>query len=1745
MEQQQVAEALAVDVKAEAQAEPEPQMDAAVGSPLDDASKSKKKKKKKKKNRRKSLEKTQAEELRTKDTDGPEPEEEEEEDNQKDEASIEEAAVTEESTVTQEAAVERTVTEETTVESTVTEESTVESTVTATIMDEHREDANQEHEVAASGDELAPPTLERTSSLDTLKASGTKAVGSLFSRFKVGRKKPLPSRTESVAKLELAVPSPVKTAVKKLEVPEQQLLDDLPMRTKRDFFGESEQSVHVSAEKDKYDTLERQRKAEKEAEEAAIAARRTPPSSSRSNAEVQIELEAAKQQIEAATSSVVESFAETVDKESDDSSVADTEIEPTTEVTSSALSELALEDTITPDDATSIATPGDEVEPTIGVLSEEAPVSVETAESADEQGTTSEVEDASAATVADGIATNGTTEETQIRADATKIEPVSLKLELNLEPRTETTEATPNQVEGTVPESTEAQSDDTSVELSAETVPSESAQSEVTRAEEAELLPVKVTPPTSELLPETTVPAKPERMSPVKSLASRFESKREQSLDSLKFRTVREFFPTERSIRVGAEKQKYEAQAHQQQMEAKAEEEAKAKYKPGFKSLDKEAASGAPSPELKATEAVSMPATATATENGAFSTLDTASSRKKFSFDEGYASANSPSKFSDEALTPVKSIASRFEGKREQSLDSLKFRTVREFFPEERSVRVGSEKQKLEAQSQQDNPLDKLKFRTVREFFPEEGKRSIHVGAEKAKFEAITKQQEEAAKATEQLKLKHAAPSPTLAAENLDSFEVSPNDNTTMETSSSTFDESQAEKAIRAAVTAPEPKGDGAAGLIEDAVAEPEFDESLEETSDSEATAPVEVASSAEAGESDNSAAEPETALEDTLVVTDAQIDAKGVERAAPVSNEEYDVSKAVKGQQPEEIPSSTEEAEITLEPEVVEVDVDDRLVEQDVRDNAEKPEERADVVIAEVPTLKEQASTEKHENHETAHEVEPTVDNEPVDMELDEPVVYDLAESNAATASDCLPDEQVTMADAEKLQEAVEFVGEKTRTTELLELNLGESVEESHTESSVTATRENSSSSVEVNGLDIQQLVELQDDVNESQPEEEESAASVDNGLVELDLGESPAETPKEQFNQEPKSKRPMLTTERSFVMEDDHTIETEDTVVVGERPMTDGEDEFEPLSPSKTRAAHELHAAITSRKSMKESTKETSTPRLTRKVSAGSVGSAKSPPAKTTFPVPMKRASITAPTASYLAKKAAEAAELHKSSPQLKKRDSASKLKGTVSETGFIKPPPAAPTVPIPMRRASITAPTASYTLRKAAEEEAHRASTQPKQHYSASKQKGTVSETGFVKPHPAAPTVHVPMKRASITAPTASWQARNIPNHDASESHTAPKNHAPKTKGTVGPTGFVKPIPPPPTVPVVPKRASLMAPTASYIAKKSAEHANEVDVAARSTLARNKRYSNVKSKVLEVMLSGSTHTISHKKITKEEFIAAERRKSFGSAGVQNVLDVVVDRRASLAARTTIDGPPEPFIRSAVSRKKLNSTVPRYMNYENTPGYSERARQQYERRKRLEEENAAKSEKRQRELRTFYAEQQQKSLMSSEDEVRRGLEAHEFAKLAKESEIEVQKTLRREKERARPTRSHRHASSATSSADASSSNGVASRTSKKSSVSSVCVEEKIVPVPAVELTVLETKEMVESTVVTEETIEVADEEVVTDEQEVVIEAQQVEEQTILVLDVDDDPELEHVAKKIDFDEASSDSDEKDVANE
>lgn len=220
------------------------------------------------------------------------------------------------------------------------------------------------------------------------------------------------------------------------------------------------------------------------------------------------------------------------------------------------------------------------------------------------------------------------------------------------------------------------------------------------------------------------------------------------------------------------------------------------------------------------------------------------------------------------------------------------------------------------------------------------------------------------------------------------------------------------------------------------------------------------------------------------------------------------------------------------------------------------------------------------------------------------------------------------------------EVVKQVASSDGLVELSLDEPETNQQADQEVAAPIANVDSSAETEQVDIQSS----EKALASQPDIAKDELSAENGLVELDLDKSTVAEVTAEPEQETKStSRPMLTTERSFVLEDDNTIETEDTVVVGERPMTDSEDEFGPQSLTKTRPADELIGGVSSfevKQDLSSSSKTSilaskASPKLTRKVSAGSVGSARSLSSKTTVPVPMKRASITAPTASYMAKK------------------------------------------------------------------------------------------------------------------------------------------------------------------------------------------------------------------------------------------------------------------------------------------------------------------------------------------------------------------------------------------------------------------------------------------------------------------------------------------------------------------------------
>ncbi|KAF1332952.1 hypothetical protein FI667_g3106, partial [Globisporangium splendens] len=282
----------------------------------------------------------------------------------------------------------------------------------------------------------------------------------------------------------------------------------------------------------------------------------------------------------------------------------------------------------------------------------------------------------------------------------------------------------------------------------------------------------------------------------IKNIASRFETKKEQSLDDLKFRTVRSFFTEEeRSVRVGAERERYNALTQQQEANA-------------TKTVIQSEQSH---------DAVSESVNATA--HGDLR-RDSASEKVEHVGSEAGKEDVSVENESSGITTPenktkqrIKNIASRFElaAKKEQSLDDLKFRTVRSFFTEEqRSIRVAAEREKyntlaeqqkhelklahadggesheggcekphdgehvhrrlsgatkqltvdketpvkniasrFEVAAKKEQSLDDLQYRTVRSFFTEE-ERSIRVAAEREKYNALTEQQKH------ELKLGHA-----------------------------------------------------------------------------------------------------------------------------------------------------------------------------------------------------------------------------------------------------------------------------------------------------------------------------------------------------------------------------------------------------------------------------------------------------------------------------------------------------------------------------------------------------------------------------------------------------------------------------------------------------------------------------------------------------------------------------------------------------------------------------------------------------------------------------------------------------------------------------------------------------------------------------------------------------------------------------------------------------------------------------
>ncbi|KAL7692000.1 hypothetical protein Plhal304r1_c008g0034251 [Plasmopara halstedii] len=1534
------------DKATEKQGTPEPQLDAVSGGQTDDTSKSKKKKKKKKKIRQIIVESEGNDLQRDKLKSGVD-------EGTNLEKGSKEILGTLETDVVQEAVVFETI-----AASFMEERSTVESTVSEDLVEkevvkQHDEVLNHQHGTTVPSEDGTSLNLERTSSLDALKATGTKAVGSLFSRFKVGLKKPLPSQMES----------PVNATAKKNEVIVAKNQDNSSVCKNKELTRQNHHIMNMGVEK--------------EATQILTAAQQQGMSNPISGATTEAPLEAAKEQVKAfesvredntivqevnagmiddviqeagcvisadvvnhdivaathsTLSTSVTSIKHTTNKVDHDEKLQ--EISNLTDHFSEAdviISEPASDTTVTSSvyaGSSAASTENEAVTTTdsaqnkvislTGSVEDDGILAIENATDKSSQDSTTKAHNEAVSSIeCSQSKTLQTIERTQNKAfsPTENLENETVKLqgeavsmtdsaqnetilsiertqngavspnasahdegafsteraqnEINLmtertqkgailstesnqagsatmtesaeggnvwstesahkEPclsaemtQTEIGDLTESNRDGTFPAaeiaqnavflSTQSTRNEAvlSIESSrADVVPStasdqeeafslaksaqnenllaiESARSEAQSSthsahdenismKSSDLLSITVTSPTKDLSAKTASPVKLEKLSPVKSIACRFEGKQEQSLDSLKFRTVREFFPAERSIRVGAEKEKFEAQTQQQQLKAKAEEVAKAKYNTSIKSFD----------EISESESV----TGTVPSTSAFQTPDAASTRKACSFDEVSISSQSSSKFSDEALTPVKSIASRFEGKREQSLDSLKFRTVREFFPTEEE-------------------------------------RSVRVGAEKAKYEALTIQQKKASKIG-QLKVKHES----LVNEQRSSVKSLASADTMPKKSLSTLDESLATKASSVSSDSEVRRREKVKVMSKTITTEVEADKSA--TKDIEAVVPTkEEIGGGLTAQSNNAAA------------------------GSSIRREDNDVRYHN------------------------EVNCGDSSKEDDSMCIGENEESRRE--------LNQQCSF-----------ADGGISNNPVSNEQISTGVEVGEKPMISTPKAGILNDQVV------LEHSVNFFTTKTEIA--------------------------ANPSEAINHTDNGQVNKVREDI----PTETELTASCADGeIAETDQNEPVAEPP--TFLQGDVSSIPlMLTTERSFVMDKDDMIETEDTVVVRERPMTDGEDESELVSSATLLPTHKSHAGITSSQSKKQE----------RVKEAAVVFKSK------------KRVPGPAPVVSTMVTKA---------EAPLKRKSTTPKVEPTASNA---------------------------------------------RQNQLLSKQLDTKSATGYVRRSPG----------ASVAAATVSLQVRNI-----GKVSTAESAHSVLT------------------APIAPKCASIMAPSVSSKAKKAAEATKEVFA---PSPARSKRYASIKSKVLD----GINNIVSHKKITKEDFIAAERRKSLGSANARSGFDTD-DRRASLTARASISGPPEQFIRSAFSRKKLNATAPRYMNYENARGYAERARVQYERRKRLEAANAVKSEKRQRELHMFFAELHHKSSKANADEVRRGLEAHEFIQLAKENERQALEMLRKDKQRS--AQGKHHTSPAASNA------GSSFRSKKSSISSSASVEGKVMVV-------------------------------------------------------------------------------------
>ncbi|RLN48187.1 hypothetical protein BBJ29_000280 [Phytophthora kernoviae] len=298
-------------------------------------------------------------------------------------------------------------------------------------------------------------------------------------------------------------------------------------------------------------------------------------------------------------------------------------------------------------------------------------------------------------------------------------------------------------------------------------------------------------------------PKKSSALSSVRNMASRFEKKAEQSLDNLSFRTVRSFFPTENSVHVGAEKQKYEELERQKQAAKEAGEQlvnqeavTKAQSDADMSTVAMETKESI-SDEQMVQEAVSPSDESSITSDNhetiSLSTNDVETPtaiktpKKLPRHHHSIAEGQSPN---------VRNIAHRFETKRAQSVVSP-MRTVDTFFVKDSkaSVRVAAEKEKYERNRAHSTAAH---VRTVDTFFDKNSEASVRVAAEKEKFETNQAQSTAHARTVDTFFDKDSEVSVRVAAEK-EKFETNQAQSTAHARTVDTFFDKDSEVSVRVA----------------------------------------------------------------------------------------------------------------------------------------------------------------------------------------------------------------------------------------------------------------------------------------------------------------------------------------------------------------------------------------------------------------------------------------------------------------------------------------------------------------------------------------------------------------------------------------------------------------------------------------------------------------------------------------------------------------------------------------------------------------------------------------------------------------------------------------------------------------------------------------------------------------------------------------------------------------------------------